>query len=188
MLSSFRARVPLEAHCAISRSMTKSRVIALDFLALLALIAWSKWGPWIGLLGFSTYHSRGNVILPTPPAAIAFFRNMVTVGATAFAIVFAACSILANRASREADSGIGRVLYGSFDGNSGKLAVKYSAFLIVAIVAPFFFHWMRYRPLAHWQRIAGGAVMMIAAFAVLLALGRIVFSRAERERQVPPTV
>jgi hypothetical protein len=67
--------------------MRKNLILIGDVVAFGGLISWFKLGFWIDLLGFSTYHSRGDVWLPTPPAAINFLMGMVSTAAFLFGAV-----------------------------------------------------------------------------------------------------
>ena len=74
--------------------MKRNAILICDIVAFLIVVEWSLLGPWDRLLGFNVYHSRGDVWLPTPPAAADFFRAMVSTGSSLFAIFFLLTSCL----------------------------------------------------------------------------------------------
>src|SRR5216684_6942853 len=74
--------------------MKRSEILGLDVLAAIALVGWFMFGPWINLYGFSFYHGRGDVWLPTPPPAINFFHGIVLTGSLLLAVVFLIISLI----------------------------------------------------------------------------------------------
>ena len=168
--------------------MRRTIVFAGDVFGSLALIEWCQRGPWIRMLGFSMYHSRGDVWLPTPPAAMEFFRAMVLAGTSIFAVLFIATSMMIFRAIRrgQATTGVGFVQE-SFYGSNAKLIVKYSVLVLIALVSPFFVHWMWFFPYTHSERIAGGFAIMLAAFVVLLVVGDLVVGRRPSRNRIAVT-
>jgi hypothetical protein len=74
--------------------MKRRAILFLDIIVSFIIYDWSVRGPWMPLLGYTYYHSRGDVWLPTPPAAVGYFRGIVTHGSTAFAIFFLLASVI----------------------------------------------------------------------------------------------
>ena len=153
------------------------------------VIEWARLGPWDHLLGFSVYHSRGDVWLPTPPVAADFFRGMVSTGSTLFAMFFLAASVLIFFRSRSPgvspDESRG-FLDGIFYGDAPRLSVKYFVFLFISFVAPFFYNFMWRFHVARSCRIAGGLAISIATFAIVLIIAELfVTSLASQRRQAP---
>lgn len=74
--------------------MRKKLILIGDVIAYVVLIGWFKLGLWIDLLGFSTYHSRGDVWLATPPAALDFQMGLICTAAFLFGPGFLLSSCL----------------------------------------------------------------------------------------------
>ena len=166
--------------------MRRNAILCCDLIVSIVVFVWSLLGPWDRLLGFNFYHSRGNVWLPTPPAAADFFRAMVSTGVLAFAIFFLLASFLTfflgqSRGSL-ADRPPGGILYRMFYGDSLHLIVKYFAILFITFISPFFYQYMWRFPVTRPQRIAGGAAISIALFIAILALAQLV-ARTAPQRQ-----
>jgi hypothetical protein len=107
----------------ISRS---AAILGVDVIASLLALAWIWSGLWFGLLGFSVYHSRVDVWLPTPLAAREFFSSTVLTGTVFFAALFMLVSVvnfLARRFSgrSESEHRSGNFLTAAFYGDSRRL-------------------------------------------------------------------
>jgi hypothetical protein len=85
---------PQRASACEEVGMKRTAILACDIIAALIVVEWSLYGPWNRLLGYDFYHSRGDVWLPTPPAAASFFRGMVSTGTSLFVIFFLLTSCL----------------------------------------------------------------------------------------------
>ena len=166
--------------------MRRNAILCCDIIVSLVVVEWSLLGPWDKLLGFNFYHSRGDVWLPTPPAAAAFFRGMVSTGTMVFAMFFLLASVLifflGRSRSASADEKSGTVLERMFYGDARKLTVKYAVFLLISLISPFFYNWMWRFHVTRAMRIAGGCAMSIAAFVVILALAESIAHVASRRR------
>jgi len=173
------------------RSIT---VLGVDVIVSLIALAWCWWGAWFGLLGFSVYHSRGDVWLPTPPVAREFFQAMVMTGTVFFVALFVLVSVvifLVRRYSGASDERSGSFLSTAFYGDNRRLYMKYAAFLFVAFISPYFYRFMRrvqLRPLmlllnapeARMFRICGGFAITFAAFVVAVAATDWLIARPAR--------
>jgi hypothetical protein len=164
----------------------RNAILCCDIIVSLIVVEWSLLGPWDKLLGFDVYHSRGDVWLPTPPAAAAFFRGMVSTGTMVFAVFFLIASVLifflGRSRSASVDEKSGTTLERMFYGDARKLAVKYAVFLLISLISPFFYNWMWRFHVTRPMRIAGGCAMSIAGFIVILALAESVARIASRRR------
>jgi hypothetical protein len=163
--------------------MKRNAVLCCDIIVSIVVYVWSLLGPWDQMLGFSVYHSRGDVWLPMPPAAADFFRAMVSTGTAWFAILFllSSCVIfyLGRGASTDQKRGI---LYQMFYGDALKLAVKYFAFLAISFIAPFFYNYMWRFGVTRPFKIADGHAISIASFMVVLAIAELVSRIAPQRR------
>jgi len=159
--------------------MRKKLILIGDVVAYVALIGWFKLGLWIELLGFSTYHSRGDVWLPTPPAALAFQMGLICTAAFLFGAVFLLSSFtvfLLGGAPKEADRD--HFLYNIFYGNKQRLLVKYLAFLSSSIVVPLAVRAMwKIRP-ARQFTIFSAFGIMLAVFIVVVIIADLMLSRS----------
>jgi hypothetical protein len=174
---------------ASSGSMRMSRsatILGADVIAAIIAVVWIWSGVWFGLLGFSFYHSRGDVWLPTPAAARDFFEAMVLTGTVSFAALFAAASVvifLARRFSSGSEDSSGNFLTAAFYGDNRRLYVKYSAFLLSAFVSPYFYSYMRTfqfrRLLAFFNSRDVRMVQICGGFAITLAVLLIVITAAD---------
>jgi hypothetical protein len=154
--------------------MRRIAIVLCDVGASIVAIEWARIGPWDRMLGFNLYHSRGDVWLPTPPAAAAFFRAMVSIGVLSFAIFFLLASFLifflGQSRGASADDQPRGILQRMFYGDARTLLVKYFAILFISFISPFFYNLMWRVPVSHALRIAGGSAMSIAIFIVVLAI------------------
>jgi hypothetical protein len=157
--------------------MKRTVILLCDLVVISGVLGWTLLGPWDRILGFSTYLSRGNVWLPTPPAAAAYFREMVSTGSIIFAILFMLASSLgyfdprARASSNPASPG--GILYQMFYEDSYRLFVKYSDLLLVSFVAPLFYNYMWRFHVARPLRIAGGLAITIIVFVAILLTGSL---------------
>jgi hypothetical protein len=145
-------------------------------------IVWCWLGLWVSLLGFSVYHSRGGVWLPTPPEASAFFLGMVLTGTFGFALIFLLVSstilLVGFPAEASGRSARGHLFYGDAYG----LAVKYFAFLSSAFVSPYFYNLMwRFQGTRSFRITGGLAITCLAFIAILIAGESFVALVAKKE-------
>ncbi len=137
-----------------------------DLSGSLAAIVWiwSDW--WVAPMGFSVYHSRGDVWLPTPPKAAKFFHDMVMTGNLAYIILFFVISALLwlrlSRQQARISERSSPFLATAFYGGNSSLAVKYGALLSSAILSPYFYSYLRH---FHFQKL-----LMILPFIGLRGL------------------
>jgi hypothetical protein len=151
-------------------------------------IGWCWLGLWIGLLGFSVYHSRGDVWLPTPPEASAFFLGMVLTGTFWFALVFLLISTTILFVGFRAEAS-GRSTRGHrLNGDAFGLAVKYFAFLLSAFVSPYFYNFMWRFHGSRSFRIAGGLALTLIVFTVILVAGESFVALAMRNERLAPNL
>jgi hypothetical protein len=167
--------------------MKRNAILCLDILVSFIIYEWSAMGRWLSLFRFTYYHSRGDVWLPTPPAAIGYIRGIVTTGSIAFAIFFVLASallyLLAAGRAASTHSQPGAIFYDAFYGSFPKLLVKYFSILSISFVAPFFYSYMRRFHRSREFCIVGGAAISILLFiSILAAVGVLVRSRANRAR------
>ena len=157
--------------------MRRNAIFCCDIIVSLIVVEWSLLGPWNRLLGFDVYHSRGDVWLPTPPAAAAFFRGMVSTGTMVFALFFLIASVLifllGRSRSASGDRNGGTILEQMFYGDSRKLTVKYAVFLLISLVSPFFYNWMWRFHVTRPMRIAGGCVISLAVFIAVMTIAEM---------------
>jgi hypothetical protein len=160
--------------------MRKSLILIGDMLAVAILICWCRLGLWINLLGFSLYHSRGDVWLPTPPPAIDFLMGMVLDATILLATSFLLISLLIFLAGRCRDTdkaGPWHFLHDAFYGDARKLLVKYSVLLLGLIILPLAVSSMwRIRP-SHQFAILTGSGIMLVAFIVIAFAADILVAR-----------
>ena len=154
--------------------MRRNAILCCDIIVSLIVVEWSLLGPWDKLLGFNVYHSRGDVWLPTPPAAAAFFRGMVSTGTMVFAVFFLIASVLTfflgRSRSAPVDEKSGTVLERMFYGDARKLTVKYAVFLLISLISPFFYNWMWRFHVTRPMRIAGGCAISLAVFIAVMTI------------------
>jgi hypothetical protein len=161
----------------VTPGMTR-RILLYDCVVSLTIFAWALLGPWDRILGFSVYRSRGNVWLPTPPAAASFFRSMVSSGSLLFAVFFLLTSVRIFYFKRRGKASDGStregLLYQAFYGDARPLFVKYSGVLLVSFLSPFFYNYMWRFHVTRSFRIAGGLAITIALLVVILSTGSLV--------------
>jgi len=152
----------------------RNAILCCDIIVSLIVVEWSLLGPWDKLLGFDVYHSRGDVWLPTPPAAANFFRGMVSTGTMLFAVFFLIASILiflmGRSRSASADQKGGSILDQMFYGDASKLTVKYAVFLFISFISPFFYNFMWRFQVTRPMRIAGGLAISLAVFIAVMTV------------------
>jgi len=154
--------------------MKRGVILLCDIIVSFIVFGWSLLGPWDQLLGFNLYHSRGDVWLPTPPPAAAYFRSMVSTGSLLFAIFFLLASVLIFFLSRSrgasSDPKGGPIFYRTFYGDGPKLMGKYSAVLFISFISPFFYSFMRRFHFTRSECILGGFLITLAIFIVVLLI------------------
>ena len=169
--------------------MKRSAILFLDIIVSLIIFEWSVKGPWLRLLGFSYYHSRGDVWLPTPPAAVGYFRGIVTSGSLAFATFFLLASALLFLRGRlraaSADIQDGGILYNEFYGTFPRLLVKYFSALSISFVAPFFYSYMRRFHGSRTFCIVGGLAISIALFIFILTFTGFLWQSRPKSGSLP---
>jgi hypothetical protein len=146
-------------------------IFGADLTVSLLIYAWYAFAPWISLYGFGVYHSRGDVWLPTPPAARAFFEQMVLAETSVFLSFFVAVSILALMIRSFP-------LRTAFYGGSHELIVKYSALLLSSIVLPYALHWSRLHGATREFYISVGLGLSLLSFILAVVLGNGLFALA----------
>jgi hypothetical protein len=182
---------------AASGSMRLSRsavILGVDVIAAISAVAWIWSGVWFGLLGFSFYHSRGDVWLPTPPAARDFFEAMLLTGTVLFGSLFVAISAVifaVRRFSARSEESSGNFLTAAFYGDVRRLYVKYSAFLLSVLVSPYVYSYLRtfqFRRLlllldsrdGRMFRIYSGFAITFAALLIVIAVANLLMPRSAR--------
>jgi hypothetical protein len=152
----------------------RNAILCCDIIVSLIVAEWSLYGPWDKLLGFDVYHSRGDVWLPTPLAAAAFFRGMVSTGTMVFAVFLLIASVLIFFLGRSRGASVdeksGTVLEQMFYGDARKLTVKYAVFLLISLISPFFYNWMWRFHVTRPMRIAGGCAISLAVFVAAMTI------------------
>jgi hypothetical protein len=149
-----------------------------DVLAYCIVVEWCRLGVWIDLLGFSVYHSRGDVWLPTPPPAINFLMGMVLTATFLFATFFLLTSCLIFLFGRFSKSGGWHFLYDVFYGDGRKLFVKYFVFLLSSIVVPLAVSAMwKIRPTRQFS-ISTAFGITLAAFVVIVFTADMLLARS----------
>jgi hypothetical protein len=163
------------------KKMKRNVTLIGDVLACLILIEWFRLGLWINLLGFSFYHSRGDVWLPTPPAAVNFLTGMVLIATLLFATFFllTSCLIFFLGRSSRADNARGWLfLSDAFYGDGHKLAAKYFAFSLGSIIEPFAVSSMwKVRPTRLFS-ISTALGIMLVAFVVIVFIAAMLLARS----------
>ncbi len=159
--------------------MRRSVILVCDIIAAVVVFEWTRLGPWNRLLGFTYYHSRGDVWLPTPPAAADYFRAMVSTGTLFFVIFFLFISLVLYAVGSR-----GEIVHRVFYGDARKLSVKYFAFLLISFLSPLFYNRMWRYHLTRSGRIEGGLAITIAVFIVVLIVGELLAHLAPRRQQV----
>jgi hypothetical protein len=148
-------------------------------------IAWCWLGLWIKLLGFSVYHSRGDVWLPTPPAASAYFHRMVLIGTLAFVLIVLLVStaslFLRLPEERSQTTASGSSNYAVFRGDAYRLSVRYFALLLSVFLSPYFYNFMWRFQGSLMFRIAGGLAITLVAFIVVLLFGKMLTCFSSKE-------
>jgi hypothetical protein len=184
-------------HYASFASMRISRsaaILGVDVMASLLALGWIWSGLWFGLLGFSVYHSRGDVWLPTPPAAREFFSSMVLTGTVLFAALFVMISVaifIVRRFSGGSEGRSGNFLTAAFYGDNRRLYVKYAVFLSSVFISPYFYSFMRtfrFRRLlvffnsrnTQMFRIYGGFAITFAILVVAMLIADMLIARSTR--------
>jgi hypothetical protein len=168
--------------------MRRNAILCCDIIVLLIVVEWSSRGPWDQLLGFSVYHSRGDVWLPTPPAAANFFRGMVSTGTMLFAVFFLIASVLIFLLGRSRSASVDQkgpaILEQMFYGDSNKLIVKYADFLLISLISPFFYNFMWRFHVTRAMRIAGGLAISIAMFIAVMTIAETLTRLMPRRQPV----
>jgi hypothetical protein len=167
----------MDEFVAIGFNMRRKVILAGDVLAFGALIAWCWSGLWIDLLGFSTYHSRGDVWLPTPPAALNFLMGLVCTATFLFGAAFLLTSSLIFLFGGSPKEERWHLLYSMFYGRK-ELLVKYFAFLSSAVVVPLAVREMwKIHPTREFT-IFGAFGIMLAVFVVIVFIADLMLSRS----------
>ena len=154
--------------------MKQAVILGVDLSASIIVVLWYLLGPWIDLYGFSVYHSRGDVWLPTPPLARAFFARMVLTETLVFVAFLILVSILAFCFRRFP-------LHDAFYGNGSKLLIKYCAFLLGAITLPFALDAMRRFGTTREFYISTGLGIALVSFILVCMVGNSFFAPQRRQ-------
>lgn len=154
--------------------MKRAVILGVDLSASIIVVLWYLLGPWIDLDGFSVYHSRGDVWLPTPPLARAFFARMVLTETLVFVAFLILVSILAFCFRRFP-------LHDAFYGNGRKLLIKYCAFLLGAITLPFALDAMRRVGATREFYISAGLGIALVSFILVCMVGNSFFAPQRRQ-------
>ena len=148
-------------------------------------IVWCWLGLWISPLGFSVYHSRGDVWLPTPPEASAFFLGMVLTGTFGFALVFLLISstllLLRSRAKTSGRPSKGQ----RFNADAYRRAVRYFAFLLSVFLSPYFYNFMWRFHGSRSFRIGGGLAISLILFTGILIAGELLAPQQLKKNLTP---
>ncbi len=170
--------------------MRRIEILGIDAIASIAVVLWFMLGPWIDLYGFSVYHSRGDVWLPTPPSAINFFHGMVLSGSLLLVAVFltASCVMLlvARLTGIPDDPSNGNFVYRAFFGDARKLRIKYCALFFATLLSPSLYNYMWRFHLTREGRIYGGFAMSLGIFIATMLIGGTLFPRRTPCRQPVP--
>ncbi len=170
--------------------MKRSEILGLDVLAAIALVGWFMFGPWINLYGFSFYHGRGDVWLPTPPPAINFFHGIVLTGSLLLAVVFLIISLILFTlgwwTGSDDNARAGRFAYRAFYGRASRLAIKYSALFLAALFSPYLYNFMWRYHVTREGRIYGGCAMALGILAAAMVVGNALLARGAGRRESVP--
>jgi hypothetical protein len=158
--------------------MRKKLILIGDVVAYVVLVGWFKLGLWIDLLGFSTYHSRGDVWLATPPAALDFQMGLICTAAFLFGAGFllSSCLIFVLGGPRKEDQN--HTLYNIFYGNKQRLLVKYLSFLSSSILVPLAVRAMWKIHPARQFTIFSAFGIMLTVFIVVVIIADLMLSRS----------
>jgi hypothetical protein len=155
-------------------------ILGADLITSIMVVAWYAWGPWVDLYGFSVYHSRGDVWLPTPQAAINFFSRMVLTVTFIYAPLFVLTSCLTFFFGRpySVDGADRRhFLRDAFYGDSRRLLVKYCAFLLSSIALAFATSsTLKFRT-SHEFSISAAVGITLVAFLVVVFVADMLLAR-----------
>lgn len=158
-----------------------------DVLVGFVAIAWCWLGLWIKLLGFSVYHSRGDVWLPTPPTASTYFQSMVLTGTLGFVLIILLVStamlLLRSLAERSRTSATGSSTYAVFRSDAYGLSVRYLALLLSAFLSPYFYNFMWRFQGSLMFRIAGGLAITLVTFIAILFGGKLLAGVLRKEHE-----
>jgi hypothetical protein len=154
--------------------MRRAAILSADLIVSTIVVLWYQLGPWIDLYGFSVYHSRGDVWLPTPPLARHFLSGMVLTAILVLVSFFVLASFLMCIFRRFP-------LHEAFYGNSRKLLIKYCAFLLSSIALPFAFNWAQKFGTAREFYIASALGTSLVSFIAIIFVANTLFARSPRQ-------
>ncbi len=154
--------------------MRRAAILSADLIISIIVALWYRFGPWIDLYGFSVYHSRGDVWLPTPPAARDFLSGMVLTATLVFVSFFVLASFLMCIVRRFP-------LDEAFYGSSRKLLIKYCAFLLSSIGLPFALNWTHKFGTTREFYIASALGTSLLSFIAAVLVANILFARPARK-------
>jgi hypothetical protein len=167
----------------------RAAILSADLITSVMVVAWYVWGPWVHLYGFSVYHSRGDVWLPTPPAAINFFSHMVLTVTSIYVSLFVLTSCLTFFFSRPYSvdhAGRRHFPRDAFYGDGRRLLVKYCAFLLGSIALAFATSsTLKFRA-SHEFSISTAVGIMLAAFLVVVFVADMLLARPMTRQKRPP--
>jgi hypothetical protein len=156
------------------RPMKRAAILSADLIVSIIVVLWYLFGPWIDLYGFSVYHSRGNVWLPSPPAARDFLFGMALTATIVLVAFFMIASFLTCVFRRFP-------LHDAFYGNGRKLLIKYCAFLLSSTALPFALNWAQKFGTARESYIASALGASLVSFIAIIFVANMLFARSPRQ-------
>jgi hypothetical protein len=156
------------------RPMRRAAILSADLIVSTTVVLWYLFAPWIDLYGFSVYHSRGDVWLPTPPAARDFLSGMALTATIVFVAFFMVASFLTCVFRRFP-------LHDAFYGSGGKLLIKYCAFLLSSIALPFALNWAQKFGAAREFYIACAVGTSLVSFIAIVFVASMLFARSPQQ-------
>jgi magnesium-transporting ATPase (P-type) len=156
------------------RHMRRAAILSADLIISIIVVLWYQLAPWIDLYGFSVYHSRGDVWLPTPPLARHFLSGMVLTATLVFVSFFVLASFLMCIFRRFP-------LHEAFYGNGRKLMIKYCAFLLSSIALPFALNPAHKFGTTREFYIASAVAVSLLSFIAIVFFANLLFARLPRQ-------
>ena len=156
------------------RHMRRTAILSADLIVSIIVVLWYQLGPWIDLYGFSVYHSRGDVWLPTPPLARHFLSGMVLTAILVLISFFVLASFLMCIFRRFP-------LHEAFYGNSRKLLIKYCAFLLSSIALPFALNRVHKFGTTREFYIASAVGISLLSFIAIVFLANMLFAHPPQQ-------
>lgn len=158
-------------------NMRRKIILLADVVFSFALVVWCQVGRWVEVYGFSVYYSpRSDSWLPRPPSAVEYFRSFTCEGTALFATVFLMTSLVLHFVGTRATRAAARSVHMAFYGDTGKLIVKYFAFLFTLLIAPYFYLHVWGVQISREGRIAAGFAFELATFAIIIVVADAVIA------------